>query len=210
MAEHNIFLGGLSTRNWFYQGLPSTEQTPNGAMTGTTHKHQGRFSLNRHLIWKDSDCGPATGCKPVGSLFLADYIANHEIKVGDILNIMMLPKQTSLLGVWWKVTTPLEGFTFSLRARGNANSLGGALAAPAPRTIATALDGAAAPVEDGHVPSGLIGIDPAMQGDPLAPGIYFDQNDMLQLVVDTLPPEGIACSDLTISAVMESYCEGSF
>lgn len=210
MAEHNIFLGGLSTRNWFYQGLPSTEQTPNGAMTGTTHKHQGRFSLNRHLIWKDSDCGPATGCKPVGSLFLADYIANHEIEVGDVLNIMMLPKQTSLLGVWWKVTAGLAGFTFDLRVRGNANSLGGTLAAPAPIALASGLDGAVEPIEVGHVPSGLIGVDPAAQGDPLAPGIYFDQNDMLQLVVVSLPPEGIACSDLTISAVMESYCEGDF
>lgn len=210
MAEHNIFLGGLSTRNWFYQGLPSAEQSPNGAMTGTTHKHNGRFSLNRHLIWKDTDCGPSTGCKPVGSLFLADYLANNEIKVGDTLNIMMLPKQTSLLGIWWKVTTPLAGFTFDIKVRGNANSLGGTLAAPVPLTLDTAFDAAVEAVEDGHIPSGLIGIDPALQGDPLAPGIYFDQNDMLQLVVKTLPPEGIACSDITISAVVESYCEGSF
>lgn len=210
MAEHNIFLGGLSTRNWFYQGLPSTEQFPNGAMTGTTHKHQGRFSLNRHLAWKDTDCGPRTGYKPVGSLFLADYLAANEIAVGDVLNVMILPKQTSLLGVWWKVTTPLDGFTFDLQVRGNANSLGGTLAVPAPITLEAGLDGAVAPIELGHIPSGLIGIDPAAQGDPNAPGMYFDQNDMLQMVIASLPPEGIACSDLTISAVMESYCEGDF
>ena len=212
MAEHNLFLGGLATMNGHYRGLPSVEQTPNGAMTPTTHKQQGRYSLLRDLAWKDDTGGPSTG-ESRGSRFLADYLSCNTLAVGDVLNLVIMPKWSSILGIWWMVHDPLPGFTFDLRLRGNANSLGGTPAVPVPLTLATGVDGGlVAPVAagPGYAPTGLIGIDPAAQGDPLAPGIYFDQNDMLQLVITGLPPEGIACSRICIAPVMETYCEGSY
>lgn len=211
MAEHNLFLGGQRTpRGGFYEMLPSADATPNQSMTPATHKEAAQFSLTRHLAWKEDHC-PKTGASQ-GSAALCDYLDRNVIAAGDVINLVIMSKHTSLLKVWWKIDAALTGFTFDLQVRGNAQSLGGTVTAPVPVVIATDVDGAQAPTdaEGCNFPSGVIGIDPAAQGDPLAEGIYFDQNDMLQLVVKTLPPEGIACSEIMVSPVVETYCEGSY
>lgn len=212
MAIHKIFQGGQRTpNNGFYQHFPTVDSHPNMAMTPATHKDGGNYSLSRHLFWNDEDNVPRTGASE-GSRGLADYLSRNPIAAGDVLDIVELPRHTSLLKIWWLIQTPLAGFTFDLQVRGNAQSLGGTLAAPQSILLAEDVDGAqAASDADGCNPaSGVIGIDPAAQGDPLAEGIYFDQNDMLQLVVKTLPAEGIACSELIISPVVESYCRGAY
>lgn len=212
MAIHDIFLGGQRTpRGGFYEMLPSVEPLPNGAMTPATHKDGGNYSVTRHLFWKDEDNMPRTGASE-GSRALCDYLQRNEIAAGDVLNLVIIPRHTSLLKVWWMVHKPLAGFTFDLQVRGNAQSLGGTLAAPVPIPLVTGVDAsmAASDAEGCNLPSGLIGIDPTVQGDPNAEGIYFDQNDMLQMVITGLPDEGIGCSELMISPVFETYCRGAY
>ena len=212
MAQHDIFLGGQRTpRGGFYEMLPSTAPKQNQEMTPTTHKDGGNYSLSRHLFWnRPTDC-PSTGASE-GSAALCDYLSRNEIVEGDILNIVIMSRQTSLLKIWWMIHKPLAGFTFDLQIQGTSQSLGGTEAAPAPIVLAEDVDAGLAPSDalGCNFPSGLIGIDPAAQGDPLAEGIYFDQNDMLQLVVKTLPDEGISCSELIISPVIETYCRGAY
>lgn len=212
MPTHDLFLGGQRTpRGGFYEMLPQVEPKPNQAMTPATHKDGGNYSVTRHLFWKDDDDCPKTGASE-GSRALADYLTREEILVNDVINLVIMPKHTSLLKVWWMIHEALDGFTFDLQIRGNAQSLGGTLAAPAPILLAEDVDASmvATDAEKCNIPSGLIGIDPAAQGDPLAEGIYFDQNDMLQLVVKTLPAAGISCSELMISPVLETYCRGAY
>jgi hypothetical protein len=215
MAEHNLFLGGDRTKSCgFYEALPSQEMPPNGAMTGTTHKHNPTYSLTRHLAWKCPPC-PKTG-QAEGSAFLANYLERETIVAGDILNLAIMPRMASLLKVWWQIKEPLDGFAFTLQVRGNAHSISGDptgdVASAAPIVLASAIDGAQGALDEEGclLASGLIGIDPEAQGDPLCSGIYFDQNDMLQLVIESLPEDGIACSELCISPVIMDYCEGSY
>lgn len=215
MAEHNIFLGGDRTKSCsFYEALPSTEMPPNGAMTGTTHKHNPTHSLTRHLAWKCPPC-PQTG-EAYGSQFLANYLEREEIVAGDILNLAIMPRGTSLIKIWWQIKEPLDGFAFSLQVRGNAHSISGDptgdVASATAIPIIAGVDGAQGALDEEGclLASGVLGIAPDLQGDPNCPGIYFDQNDMLQLVIESLPEDGIACSEMCISPVIMEYCEGSY
>jgi hypothetical protein len=211
MAEHNLFFGGARTPfNGFYQMLPSTPPNKNQDNPPTCHKSAGMFNLTRHLDWKEDDC-PKTGAS-TGSAALCDYLTRNVIAEGDILNIVIMSRHHSLMSIWWMIKEPLTGFTFDLQIKGCANSLGGTEAAPVPILLAADVDGSmvATDPEGCNLPSGVIGIDPAAQGDPLAPGIYFDQNDMLQLVVKTLPPEGIHCSSICISPQVIDHCAGAY
>jgi hypothetical protein len=53
------------------------------------------------------------------------------------------------------------------------------------------------------------GVDAGIAGSRLivlpAP-LYFDQNDMLELHLTGLGPDGIACSDFVVSPVIQTYC----
>jgi hypothetical protein len=99
--------------------------------------------------------------------------------------------QSSLEKIWLNNAFAVPGLTFTLRVRGNSASNGGTITAPAPITIAT--------------------IDANVVGDRLITipaSIYFDQNDMLELVITALPVTGFDCLDMVVGPTMDEYCRG--
>ena len=213
MAEHDLFLGGQRTDIPEYHMFPQKEYHPDQESAPTSHKDTVRYSLTRDLDFKFDDCCFATG-EARGSQGLATYLDYYgPIVAGDVLNVSLLPRYTSLVKIWWLLKEPVEGLTVDIQVRGNANSLGGTLEAPVPVVLATDVDlGVAAP-EDNEclLPSGLIGVPLDASNMPDCQGLYFDQNDMLHLVIKTLPEEAdLRCLRFCLSPVIDDYCEGSY
>lgn len=202
MTTHNLFFGGQRTNNPEWAMLPSVEPKPDDYMEPDARGTPVWFSLTRRLTFRNTcaSCGGCSdicpGCPPPadlckcggkkmdgGSAALAKYVEGNSIVEGDILNSVIVPKGSALAYVWWKVANPVPGLTLELRVRGNASSVGGTALAPVPIVLGT-IDGAACD-------EGLICV-PAFNG--CLP--YFNQNDMLQVVVSSLPaPDPDACND---------------
>lgn len=191
MATHNLFFGGQRTNNPEWAMLPSVEPKPDEPMAPDNRGNPVLFSLNRRLIWSDccESCGCGTepgpdacrctaGSKKLdgGSTALKQYLKHNAIAVGDVINAVILPRQTALMYLWWAVESPIDPFTFDVRVRGNAASLGGTIAAPVPFVVAAGIDGTVKG-------SGLIDVTTLNGGQPL----WLDQNDMLQVVINDLP-----------------------
>ena len=231
MATHNLFRGGLSTRanGWSFAMYPSTDVDPNGFMEGAAHKTPVDYSLTWGLA-PGNQCHEA----PQRSGFMAQHAYFRDLAVplavGDVINAVIMPRFSSLIDLFYVNCCPQPGFTLSVRLRGNADSLGGSEATPVPLTIGTINmgdvtwgsilrlpaqptggDGSTAPGGTEDPTTGVI--DPGdvnLLGQPGA--IYFNQNDMLQLVVTALPEEGVDlnCLRFAISPVMREYLRGDW
>lgn len=218
MAIHNLFFGGAPThRNHGYAMFPQYEVGPDDTMHPDNRGAPCLFSLNRRLIWEDCcsrcGCGVGSGCAcgsgsrlDGGSSALKHYLEENPVAVGDVINAVILPKETMLQYVWWKVEKAITPFTFDIVVRGNAASLGGTTAVPVPVVIAAGLSGSV-------LDSGMIDVT-ALNGGPL----WLDQNDMLQVIIRSLPPlvdtsdcspcssGGIAGSSIIVSPVLLDPC----
>lgn len=201
MTIHNLFWGGQRTNNPEWAMLPQVEPGPKDPMDPDARGTPVWFSLTRRLTFKHTctSCGgcqdpcspnenPCTCAGPTrrldgGSQALRRYIENNPIVEGDIINAVILPQTSALAYVWYKVANPVDGLTFDIRVRGNSTSVGGTTAVPVPIVIASDIDGSVAS-------EGLL-CAPAFAGcHP-----YFDCNDMLQIVVKTLPVVSNDCDD---------------
>ncbi|MFV0512494.1 MAG: hypothetical protein ACK5MY_02490 [Jhaorihella sp.] len=231
MPEHNLFRGGGRADNgWMMRMYPSVEVGPNCHMESAAHKDPVHFSLTWCLA-------PGMQChdSPLRASFMAQaaYFRDLDapLAVGDEINAVILPRMTSLIDLWVMNCCPIEGLEFEIRIRGNADSLGGTTDAPVPVTLATvdmgqvtwgtivsipaqpAGDGAAD--ADGGELSGTTGeYDPGdVDPTPNAGQIFFNQNDMLQLVVTALPADGLTqdmlnCMRFAVSPVIREYMRG--
>lgn len=230
MATHDLFFGGQRTNNPHWAMFPQVEPNPDDYMEPDARGTPIWFSLTRRLIWSPccASCGCSAGgcgceapqnavacaCPPSmrkidsGSAGLHHYLENNPIAVGDVINSVIIPKGSALVYLWYKVEKAITPFTFDIRVRGNAASLGGTTAAPVPFSLITGVDGTT-------VNEGLICVDTLNSGCPL----WFDQNDMIQVVVTDLPPQtnndcgaccpgGIAGSSIIISPVVMVPCRG--
>lgn len=227
MATHNLFRGGLRTNTgWEMRMFPSTDVEPNGAMEAAAHKTPVHYAISWGLA-------PGYQCQdsPIRQGFMAQasYFADHPIAVGDVINAVILPRFSSLVDLFYLNCCPQPGLTVEVRIRGNADSLGGNETTPAPITLAT--------LDLGEVTWGSIIPLPATQptGDGSAdaeggeeseangyrdpgdvfvvgqPGtIFFNQNDMLQIVVTAIPEDGIDlnCLRFGLSPVTREYLRG--
>jgi len=193
MAEHNLFFGGNGVQRYPLAMLPSRDVEPDQYFQADGRRGPVLFSLTRRLTWQGSNskCGCADG--GMGSDALYHYLDETPIEQDDIINTHIMPRQSSLERVWIDVVEPLAGFTFDLSIRGNAASLGGTPSVPAPVVVASGIDG------------GVEGSQLIVLPDP----VYFDQNDMLQMTITALPPEGIKCSTVDISPVVMEYSRGN-
>lgn len=191
MAIHDLFLGGARTDFRYPPSIfPQKDVSPDCEMHADDTRGNILYSISRRLRWKEAY--HPVNCGTEGSDGLAQYIEANPIKVDDVINIAIIPRMYSLERVHVNIITGLAGFTFDVRVRGNAESLGGTVAVPAPVVLAAGVSGAT-------IDSSLI---------VLPAPLYFNQNDMLQLVVKALPAAGIDCSDIQISPVVMRYCTG--
>lgn len=189
MSVHKLFRGGSRTNNLQYAMYPQVDVAPNDEFESDNRRGPIRFSITERITFKEG-CGPCGCDQEAGSQALAHYYACHPFAVGDVIQTHILPRFASLEKVWWMNVKPMPGLTFDLRVRGNAASLGGTVAAPAPVTLQSfdlATEG-----------NGLITFDP----------MYLDQNDMLELVITGMPADGIECMNFILSPVIEEYCRG--
>lgn len=206
---HNLHLGGQRTMNFDYTMFPQVLPGLDDHMQVDNRRGPARFSNTR---WLDFDSSALVMASSVpaqvsseahGSAGLRHYTAHNEIAIGDVIVTHILPRFTSLDKVHWAVAKCITPFKFDIRVRGQATSVG------APIVIATGIDG-------GVVSSGLIGIPHINGGE----NIYFDQNDVLEIVVTDMPVAevgtdgtftgGIKGLGLAITCVQEEYFRGAF
>jgi hypothetical protein len=191
MATHPLFLGGARTQAVYPPSMfPARDVNPDDSMATDNTRGDILFSNTRRLIWKESFS--VQSCNYIGSDALSQYYACNTIATGDIIQTHILPRWSSLERVWVNVEEAVAGFTFQLRVRGNSASNGGTTAVPVPITVGPVIDG------------GVVGSQLILLDDP----IYFDQNDMLEMVLVSVPATGIECSNISISPVVMEYCRG--
>jgi hypothetical protein len=186
---HALFRGGSRTNNPQYAMFPQVDVAPDDEFEADNRRGPIRFSITERITFKEG-CGPCGCDQETGSQALAHYYKCNSIAVDDVIQTHILPRYASLEKVWWMNAKALPGATMQLRIRGNAASLGGTPAAPVPQVLHT--------------------FDLATEGNGLLtfPAVYFDQNDMLELVVTGVPVGGLECMNLIISPVVEEYCRG--
>lgn len=191
MAEHNIFNGGARTRTTFPPSMfPSREVGPDDIMEADNRRGPIDFSLTRQLVWKGHE-GLNKGCpNDAFSEGLSQYWECLEAPIadGDVLNTHIMPRFSSLREVWVWVEAPSAGLTADLQVRGNAASVGGTQVVAA-------------------------GVDLGVEGSQLITlpnPIYFDQNDMFQVVLAGVNTDELLCSNIHISPVVREYCRGRY
>ena len=195
MAEHNLFKGGRATSRLDHSMLPSVEQTPNGPMESAAHKVPTHFALSWGLA--PSRGLPFTGERR-GFLEQARYFECLEapVAVGDIIHAVIMPRLTSLVDLWFANCKAIPGLTAEVRVRGNAASVG------APVVLGTIDFG----VEN---PNGSLMNFAAINSGGQTNGVYFDQNDMLQIVITAVPASlDLSCIRFAMSPVIREYCRG--
>lgn len=219
MAEHNLFRGAGATSNPGYRMLPSTDVEPDGVMEAAAHKTPVVFALSWGLA--PTEGLPFTGVRD-GFKHQAEYFRclDAPLAVGDVIQAVIMPKFSTLFDLWYFNCEAIPGLEMELRVRGNADSLGGTAAAPAPITLATInfgdftggslVDFSAVSAGDGDADSGEDAeADTDVAGAAFHHGVYFDQNDMLQLVVTAVPANfDPSCIRFGMSPIVREYCRG--
>lgn len=213
MAIHNLFRSGLGTSNPGYAMYPSVEQHPDKPMESAAHKTPVHFGLSWGLA--PSRGKPYTDLR-TGFLAQAAYFdcLTAPLAVGDVINAVVMPKASSLIDLWYFNCKAIPGLTMELRVRGNADSLGGTLAAPVPVVLGTIDFGVANTRGDLIDFSAVSAGGGDADGQDVAGadhyhGVYFDQNDMLQLVITAVPADlDPSCIRFGMTPVVREYCHG--
>jgi hypothetical protein len=184
-------------------------------MTPAAHKIPALFAMTWALA-------PTRGVEFVwtreGLLSQAQYFENLETAFAedDVVEAMILPRFTSLIRIFTMNRFAIAGLTANLVVRGNADSLGGTPTVPAPVVLGT-ID--FSETWEGRLmdyPTDVLDI--AVDDDPtlvatgtMARPLFFNQNDMLQLVFTGVPAElDVRKIRFGLSAVVESYMTGEF
>jgi hypothetical protein len=209
MAVHNLFMGGQKANSCTIGSnmFPSMEMGQCEPWAADYRKSNVEFSLTREFNW---GCAPAGGCTDCGqergSQALKQYLNENTIAVGDIINAVGIPMLGIVTGVWWVIKAPAAGFTFDIQIRGAVGT-----SVPAPVVIGTVDGGPAAPLAGScSIPSGYF---------HLTTPLYFDHNDMLQLVITGLPAapaggcgscgqNGIGLTDFIVAPQYREFCRG--
>jgi hypothetical protein len=119
MARHSLALGGRPKTGYcFGQNiLPSVPYLPDEEIVPDARRSSTTFALTRCL---DFGCGdtPCAGCVTAdckGSIALRQYMRENTIAVGDLIDVVYLPRRTQLVEVAWFVDHALAGFTFNIQ-----------------------------------------------------------------------------------------------
>lgn len=112
MATHELYLGGAANANLSRSQFPSATfnaaDAAVKAMKAAAHKGPSTFALTRTLDFKNE-------------VSLADYVSENTIASGDVLNLVVIPKNTILLGVYVEVEEPsaVAGATIAVKVGAN-------------------------------------------------------------------------------------------
>jgi len=196
MAEHNLFMGGAGPNGgvapgvYNAQGFPSVPPGLDDYFRFDARRTPAIGCITRQLIWERAE-GPKRP-NEARSPFLASYLDNNPIVAGDKLHIILLPRRSTLLRVWWSVERPFPGMDFDLQITSLTSP-------PVTSPITTA------PINTATVNTGVIDV-PGVLGSLGA--AYQPQNAMLTMVINNLPAGGIRGSYVKVSAIIEQYEAG--
>lgn len=201
MPTHNLFEGGQKNSSRFPENnlYPSTEPGLNENMESDQRRTSVVYSNTRMFDFNDErpslgmvDAGSGLNSPMAyGSTALRHYLRLNDIVAGDIIATHILPRFSMLEWVHWSVDDAITPFTFDIQVRGQAASVG------APVVLAAGVDGSV-------LASGLIDVKAINGGAPM----YFDQNDILEIVINSLPADGIKGANFSISPVLMEFVRG--
>lgn len=231
MATHRLFHGGQRTGNSLGPTpiFPATEPDLTDRMDLDAQKSGIDFGLTRVLDFEAGslvqNASIPAGLSPESwatSRGLRHYMRENAIVNNDVIVTHILPKFSRLLGVHWAVQKAITPFTFTLRVRGQANSIGGVV------NLKTGISGAS--VGSGFIDchgltaAGLVDVsgdpetDVAVAVSLTSTPLYFDENDALELVITAAPaadtnPDGsqsggIIGAAVWITPVIQQFIRG--
>lgn len=213
MTTHCLIQGGQRTANPFYAMYPSVLPGVNDNFESAAHKGPVLYANTRVL---DFDAGSLVTNLNVpqsispetwGAAALKNYFTSVvAIAAGDVVQAQVIPRFATLTKLHWYVAKalPAGSYTCDIRVNGRATSMGGS-----PITLKSAIDMTV-------VASGIIDCEAANGGVPM----YFDQNDILEVVFNTMPANTVASDGtftggltglaLWVTPVTEEYLRGAF
>lgn len=207
MANHNLFMGGLRTSvNTLGRGLyPQVPPSPDQFFVADDRRGQIMFA-NSHLL--DFSCEGCDSCSDTMNhayyQAFRDYLLNYDIVAGDTIWTHIIPLESVLERVFWKVVTPITPFDFDIVFRDSTdlNDL-------------TAVTTVLAPAVSGAAPGiGIIDVETIV-----APLLLTSRNGLVGIKINTMPAPVVGgcgpCSSGGLSgfvgcftAVTQQLCRG--
>lgn len=212
MTTHILVQGGQRTFNDQYAMFPGTLSGLTDNLGSPANKGPSRYAETRVL---DFDAGSLVTNLSVpktispeswGSMALSNYVKSvAQVASGDVLQVLELPKFSQLVGLHWFVAKTLASGTAVIRVNGRAASIAGNL------NLKTGIDLTT-------VGSGVLSFPKS--GVFSGNEIYFDQNDILEVVISSQPANttgsdgkfagGVQGLALFVTPVIEMYVRGAF
>lgn len=113
MATHELYLGGPANPNVGRHAFPAATFSASGAafkaMEPSAHKGPAQFALSRVL---DLGYGTASSCP--NDAALRSYFSENTVATGDTLDLIVIPKNTLVYGLFVNVINPASGTTTTL------------------------------------------------------------------------------------------------
>lgn len=207
MANHNLFMGGLRTSvNTLGRGLyPQVPPAPDQFFVMDDRRGQVRFA-NSHLL--DFSCEGCDSCSDTmnHAYFQAfrDYLNNNTIVVGDTIWTHIIPLETTLERVFWKIVTPITPFNFDIVFR-NSTDLNDLTATTT--VLAAGVSGAATGI-------GIVDVETVV-----APLLLTSRNGLVGIKINSMPAAvvggcgpcasgGLSGLVMCLSVTSEAYCRG--
>lgn len=210
MTTHILIQGGQRTSNPDYAMYPGVLPGLNDVFETASHKGPAVYAATRVLDFDGGSLVTNINVPRVispeswGSTALRHYSQRvAQIAAADVLQVAVMPRFSTLVRLHWIVAKVLSAGTADLRIKGLSTSVGAVLTLQAGIDLTT-------------VGSGLIDVQAANGGKPL----YFDQNDALEVVINSLP-SGVTNADgtygggiqglaLILTPIIEEYARGAF
>lgn len=181
MAVYELYQGGARQQNADWAIFPAaTFSASNVAAQAPANKTPVIFGAERTIDFTND---------VALNYFYNVTLAGAGPVTGDHVGAVVIPSQSLLLGVWWKVNNPVTGSAFNLGIR----VLGSTLFA-SPQS--------AAAVASGFTPY-------SAAGTPAFPGTeYFATPDILDVQFTTVPAGGLLALSLTVTPVYLNFQVG--
>lgn len=185
MATHELYIGGPSSKNYSQAMFPapafSETAKPFTQVGVAAHKGPIGFADTRLL---DFGADHALG----------EFARNTTIAQGDVLGVVLIPKNHLFLGFYYKIITAQTGLTLTPALRGKAT----VFTAIAGGTVA---EGFVAPAGGAIVTEGAVSMAGAQ---------YDNKPDMLDLALTALPAGKMGAFKMVISPVLLAVDTGGY
>ena len=195
MPTYEVYVGGPGRRDYGRSQYPAKAFSQSAAefkaMPIAAHKGPAQYALTRTLDFGNDHA-------------LMEFVRNQSaagaaLDDGDVLGIIVIPKDTLLYGVHVEVENPVTGVTLALATRApNSLNFG---------TIDAATAGSSFRVYDADTPAPVT----VTQGSvDLSQANFANVPRMLDLTLTTVPAGGLGALRISISPLLSQLKEGQY